>query len=56
MKDSITEVPGLLVGHWTDREAATGCTVVLLPGGCRAGVCISGSAPATRETPVLGPS
>jgi L-aminopeptidase/D-esterase-like protein len=55
MNDSITRIPGITVGHWTDAEALTGCTVVLLPGGSRAGVCVSGSAPATRETPVISP-
>lgn len=55
MTGSITDVRGITVGHWTDREAVTGLTVVLLPPGCRGGVCISGSAPATRETPVLSP-
>ena len=28
----ITAVPGVRVGHWTDRAARTGCTVVLFPG------------------------
>ncbi len=26
--DAITDVPGVRVGHWTSRRAATGCTVV----------------------------
>jgi L-aminopeptidase/D-esterase-like protein len=56
MNDSITAVPGVTVGHWTDTQAMTGCTVVLLPEASRAGVCVSGSAPATRETPVLAPA
>ncbi len=55
MKDSITRITGITVGHWTDARALTGCTVVLLPPGSRAGVCVSGSAPATRETPVISP-
>ena len=25
------EIEGLLVGHWTDSDAATGCTVIRLP-------------------------
>ena len=33
MQNSITDVPGLLVGHADDPEAITGCTVVLLPAG-----------------------
>src|SRR5665647_2145031 len=30
---TLTDVAGLAVGHWTDREAATGCTVVLCGSG-----------------------
>ena len=32
MSGSLTDVAGLTVGHWTDSEAATGCTVVLCDG------------------------
>jgi len=41
MNGTLTDVRGLSVGHWTDREAATGCTVVLCDG---AGVDVRGSA------------
>ncbi len=52
----ITEVPGIRVGHWTDVEACTGCTVVLLPeAGAIAGVDVRGPAPGTRETDLLAP-
>ena len=47
---SITDVPGVSVGHYTDATAATGCTVVLLPEGAVGGVDVRGSAPA-RERP-----
>ena len=50
---SITSIPGLRVGHWTDREAATGCTVVLCPEGAVASVDVRGGAPGTRETDLL---
>jgi L-aminopeptidase/D-esterase-like protein len=53
--DSITAVPGLRVGHWTNRRAATGCTVVLCEGGAVAAVDVRGGAPGTRETDVLRP-
>jgi L-aminopeptidase/D-esterase-like protein len=44
------------VGHWTDREAGTGCTVVLAPeGGMRTAACIRGRATGTREFDVLSP-
>jgi len=29
----ITKVAGIKVGHWTDRQGLTGCTVVLCPPG-----------------------
>jgi L-aminopeptidase/D-esterase-like protein len=52
---SITDIPGLKVGHWTNLEAATGCTVVLCEAGALAGVDVRGAAPATRETDLLRP-
>jgi L-aminopeptidase/D-esterase-like protein len=53
--DSITDVPGIKVGHWTDQEAATGCTVVLCEAGAMGGVDVRGGAPGTRETDLLRP-
>lgn len=56
MRDAITAVAGLRVGHWTDRRAATGCTVVLCPPeGAVAACAVLGGAPGTRETDVLLP-
>ena len=55
MPGSITDVAGLLVGHWTDLEAGTGCTVVLCEQGVAAAVDVRGAAPATRETDLLRP-
>ena len=55
MSSSVTAIPGIRVGHWTDLEAATGCTVVLCEDGAVAGVDVRGSAPATRETDLLRP-
>jgi L-aminopeptidase/D-esterase-like protein len=52
---SIADVPGLRVGHWTNLEAGTGCTVVLCEEGVLAGVDVRGAAPATRETDLLRP-
>jgi L-aminopeptidase/D-esterase-like protein len=53
---TITDVPGVRVGHWSDAEARTGCTVVLLPPeGAVAGVDVRGPAPGTRETDLLRP-
>lgn len=53
--DSITAVAGLRVGHWTNLDAATGCTVVLCPQGAVASVDVRGGAPGTRETDLLRP-
>ena len=56
LNGTITDVRGLRVGHYTDIEAATGCTVLLCPSeGAVAGYDIRGSAPGTRETDLLRP-
>ena len=52
---AITHVQGIEVGHYTDPEHATGCTVVLCRGGAVGGVDVRGSAPGTRETDLLRP-
>ncbi len=52
----ITDVAGLRVGHWTDADAATGCTVVLFPDGTIASGEVRGGAPATREVALLDPT
>ena len=53
---TLADVPGIRVGHWTDEEGGTGCTVVLCgAGGAVAGVDVRGSAPGTRETDLLAP-
>jgi len=44
------------VGHWTDLERATGCSVVLGPeGGMRAACAVRGRATGTREIDALNP-
>jgi L-aminopeptidase/D-esterase-like protein len=53
--DSLTDVRGLRVGHFTDTRRPTGCTVVLTPEGAVAGVDVRGAAPGTRETELLSP-
>ena len=53
MHKGITAIDGLLVGHWTDEQAKTGCTVVLAPKGATAGVDVRGAAPGTRETDLM---
>ena len=55
MHDDITDVPGVRIGHSTDRAALTGCTVILTEGGAVAAVDVRGAAPGTRETALLAP-
>ena len=43
----ITDVAGLKVGSYTDREALCGCTLALCPSGAVAGVDVRGAAPGT---------
>jgi len=55
LKNAITAVPGLRVGHAQDDEALTGCTVILCEKGAVGGVDQRGGAPSTRETDLLEP-
>jgi L-aminopeptidase/D-esterase-like protein len=43
------------VGHWTDLESCTGCTVVLAPPGTRGAVDVRGGGTGTRELEALSP-
>ena len=52
---SLTDVPGIEVGHFTDTRRPTGCTVILTRAGAVAGVDVRGAAPGTRETDLLEP-
>jgi L-aminopeptidase/D-esterase-like protein len=52
---SITDVPGIKVGHAQNTDALTGCTVVLCEDGAIGGVDQRGGAPGTRETDLLRP-
>ncbi len=56
MNNTLTAVPGIRVGHATDLDAVTGCTVILCPEGTVGGVDQRGGAPGTRETDLLRPS
>ncbi len=46
-------VEGVGIGHWTDLDAQTGCTVIVLPEGTVASAEVRGGAPATREFELL---
>jgi L-aminopeptidase/D-esterase-like protein len=51
----LTSIPGFRVGHFTDEQGCTGCTVILCPEGTVGGVDIRGSAAGTREMDPLSP-
>lgn len=53
--NAITDVQGITVGQVSDRQAWTGCTVVLCEGGATLGVDVRGPAPGTRETDLARP-
>ena len=55
MTEALSLPDGFRVGHWTDAEAETGCTVVIPPPGTSAGVDVRGGGPGTRETDGLSP-
>jgi len=51
---TITAIPGVTVGHWTQPDR-TGCTVLRFPSGNTATCEVRGAAPGTRETALLAP-
>ncbi|WP_424951466.1 P1 family peptidase [Deinococcus sp.] len=56
MNQTLTAVPGFLVGHWTDLPAQTGCTALLCPPeGAVASASFLGPSPGTREGVLLAP-
>jgi len=53
---TITDVPGIRVGHFTDKRRPTGCTVLLFEeNGAATGVDYDGSAPGTYQVALLQP-
>src|SRR3954469_16309552 len=48
-------IAGIRVGHWSDSDALTGCTAIVLPEGATASGEVRGGAPATREFELLAP-
>ncbi|MCU1235614.1 MAG: peptidase DmpA [Candidatus Solibacter sp.] len=52
----LTDIPGIRVGHVSDFDAVTGCTVILSEQGAMGGVDIRGGATGTVETETLSPS
>lgn len=56
VNDTITAIPGVRVGHYTDSENLKGCTVIRFTAdGAVAAVDVRGAAPGTRETDLLAP-
>ncbi len=53
--NGLTAINGIRVGHATDLEGITGCTVILCEAGASAGVDIRGGASGTSEIGVLDP-
>ena len=51
----LTDIAGIRVGHASDYDALTGCTVILCEGGAVGGVDIRGAATGTEEIDVLRP-
>ncbi len=55
MSKGLTDIPGIRVGHASDYEGLTGCTVILVEAGAVAGVDVRGSATGSEELDVLSP-
>ncbi|MDR0275232.1 MAG: P1 family peptidase [Burkholderiaceae bacterium] len=53
---TLTDVPGIEVGHHTLAARPTGCTAVIARLGAIGGVDVRGAAPGTRETDLLAPA
>ncbi|MFC0407399.1 P1 family peptidase [Roseomonas elaeocarpi] len=53
MRNLLTDVAGVRVGHATDLALGSGVTAVLFDGGATASVTIRGGAPGTRDTALL---
>lgn len=52
---SLTDVPGIRVGHHTDTRRPTGCTAILFDSAVAAGVDFDGSAPGESQVVMLQP-
>ncbi len=52
---SLTDVPGIRVGHFTDSRRPTGCTAILFDSAAAAGIDYDGSAPGESQAVLLQP-
>ncbi len=55
VSDPLPLPEGFAVGHWTDPDLRTGCTVVIAPPGTRGAVDVRGGGTGTREVEALSP-
>lgn len=55
---SVNDIPGIIIGHYTDTTNASGITTIICtdPNGATGGVSVLGGSPATRETDLLDPT
>src|ERR1700722_18295762 len=56
MRNLITDVPGLKVGHGTDPRLGSGSTAVIFDRPAVASIDVRGGGPGTRETALLDPA
>ena len=56
LRNLITDIPGLRVGHSGDAKLGSGTTVVVFDGAVTASVDVRGGGPGTRETALLDPA
>lgn len=54
-KIKITDIEGIKIGNAENKEAGTGCTVIICEEGGVAGVDVRGGGPASHETELLNP-
>src|SRR5919112_1185534 len=54
--NSLVDVPGIKVGHFTHESVRRGVTAILCEGGATAGVSVRGSNPGTFNTDALAPT
>ena len=54
-KVSINDLQKIAIGHAQNVDVATGCTVIVCPGGAVCGVDVRGGSPGTRDTDALNP-
>ena len=51
----VTDIQSICIGQTENKEAATGCTVLICKDGMRAGLDVRGGGPASRESQLLNP-